>query len=125
MLAHILIGLSPYTHKERQSPFQASLDGDRLSLCVHGFVLTDYSEIAPTGQTPAHVPHEMHDASSISNFPSPSAIAFTGHSPAQLPHEIHESEITNAITLSSFFYLYPNYNTIFLLIQVFFQIHKP
>ena len=56
-----------------------------------------YSSIAPTGHPPAHAPHEIHVASSISNLPSPSEIAPTGHPPAHAPHEIHVSLITNAI----------------------------
>ena len=65
-------------------------------------MLLNYSEIAPTGQTPAHVPQEIQEFSSISYCPAPSAIAFTGHSPAHVPQLIHESLITNAITISSF-----------------------
>ena len=65
-------------------------------------ILLYYSEIAPTGQTPAHVPQLMHEFSSISYCPDPSAIAFTGHSPAHVPQLIHESLITNAINISSF-----------------------
>lgn len=38
--------------------------------------------IAPTGQTAAHVPQEMHFAGSITHLPSaPIEIAATGHIP--------------------------------------------
>ena len=60
------------------------------------------SAIAPTGQLPAHAPHEMHVSPSITNWPSPSEIALTGQPAAHVPHEMHESLITYAILISSF-----------------------
>ena len=41
--------------------------------------------IAPTGQTAAHVPHEIHFDVSITHLPSaPIEIAATGHIPIQV-----------------------------------------
>ena len=48
---------------------------------------------ADTGQTPAHVPHEIHADCSISNLESPCDIHPTGHSAAHAPQEIHASDI--------------------------------
>ena len=59
---------------------------------------------APTGQTPAHVPHDMHAFASISYFPSPCFIHSIGHCAAQAPHEIHLSEILYAIIFTPFKY---------------------
>ncbi len=59
------------------------------------------SEIAPTGQLPAHVPQEIHVSGSITYCPSPSEIAPTGQLPAHVPHEIQELSITYAIAFTS------------------------
>jgi len=48
---------------------------------------------ASTGQTPAHVPHPIHVASSITYLSPSCDIHPTGHSAAQAPHAIHLSEI--------------------------------
>ena len=68
-----------------------------LSARLRAFVYS--SAIAPTGHAPAHVPQEIHVASSITYCPSPSAIAPTGHDPAHDPQEMQESEITNAMMI--------------------------
>jgi hypothetical protein len=44
----------------------------------------------------------MHESASITNCPSPSEIALTGQPPAHVPHEMQESFIANAIVVSSF-----------------------
>jgi hypothetical protein len=56
---------------------------------------------APTGQTPAQVPQEIHADASITNLSSPCEIHPTGHSAAQAPQEIHLSVILYAILLTS------------------------
>lgn len=58
--------------------------------------------IAPDGHAPAHVPQSIQESASISYLPSPALIAPTGHSPSQVPQLIHSSEITYAISISSF-----------------------
>ena len=58
--------------------------------------------IAPTGHAPAQVPQSTQVSALISYFPSPAAIAPTGHSPSQVPQLTQESEITYAMSVSSF-----------------------
>ena len=62
------------------------------------------AEIAPTGQTSAHVPQSTHVAGSILYCVSPSEIAPTGHSGSQEPQLTQASEITYAIMSSSLKY---------------------
>jgi len=52
---------------------------------------------ASTGQTPAHVPHPIHVASSIMYLSSPCDMQPTGHSAAHAPQDIHLSDILYAI----------------------------
>jgi hypothetical protein len=45
--------------------------------------------MAATGQTEAHVPHDMHVFGSILHFAPSSEIAITGHTPMQVWHPMH------------------------------------
>lgn len=63
---------------------------------VSGWSVNYASTGAPTGQTPAHAPQEMHAPSSTLNLPSPSEIALTGHSLSHAPQLIHSSLIIYA-----------------------------
>ena len=56
---------------------------------------------APTGQTPAQVPQEIHADASITNLSSPCDMHPTGHSAAQAPQDIHLSVILYALILTS------------------------
>lgn len=66
-------------------------------LISYGLIKSYSSEIADTGQTPAHAPQEMQTSGSIVYCASPEAIAETGQPSAQVPQEMQESEITYAM----------------------------
>ena len=68
---------------------------------------------ASTGQTPAHVPHPIHVASSITYLSSPCDIHPTGHSAAHAPQDIHLSVILYR------FYSDPTPNNHFLIHDIF------
>ena len=74
-------------------------------------LFVDYSSTgAPTGQTPAQAPQEMHLSTSITYLSAPAEIALTGHSASQAPQEMQSDLILYAIINTSMFLLILVYN---------------
>ena len=62
----------------------------------------NYSSLgAPTGQTSAQLPQEMHSSALITYLSAPSEMQETGQPSAHAPQEMHSSLILNAIVRSS------------------------
>ena len=63
---------------------------------------TQSTEIAPTGQFAAQVPHSMQLSALMTYLPLPSEIASAGQLAAQVPHMTQSSLITKAIVVTSY-----------------------